>query len=257
MKIIASIAYRWKIFANSLRAHVLKHLFGIENAEKLLVQIQINYFQKNKLGFCGQNTIIENPVHFENPSSIYLDDNTKVRSGCHIINGPKEKVVLKKYSVIAANCLIVTNSHVSTTTIPHFLLGGSHINDKSCDIVIEEDVWIGAGVTLLAGAHLGRGCIVAAGAIVSKEVPPYALVAGIPAKIIAYKFDIDGILKHENALYTRDERLSRQYLETIFDTHFKDKKQFGKNQDLTSEQTQLIERLKISLNYVKNSNNKL
>ena len=52
MKIKASIAYRWKIFANSLRAHVLKHLFGIENAEKLLVQIQINYFQKNKLGFC-------------------------------------------------------------------------------------------------------------------------------------------------------------------------------------------------------------
>ena len=52
------------------------------------------------------------------------------------------------------------------------------------DVVVEEDVWIGMNVTLLAGVTIGRGCTVAAGAVVSKSMPPYAIVGGVPAKVI-------------------------------------------------------------------------
>lgn len=58
-------------------------------------------------------------------------------------------------------------------------------------IVIEDDVWIGYGATILSGVTLGRGCVVGARALVCKDVPPYAIVAGIPAKIIKYRFDED------------------------------------------------------------------
>ena len=53
-------------------------------------------------------------------------------------------------------------------------------------IVIEDNVWIGIAATILPGVHLGYGCIVGANAVVTKDVPPYAIVAGNPAKIIKY-----------------------------------------------------------------------
>lgn len=57
------------------------------------------------------------------------------------------------------------------------------------DIKIDDDVWIGYGVIIMSGVHIGQGAIVAAGSVVTKDVPPYAIVGGIPAKIIKYRFD--------------------------------------------------------------------
>lgn len=76
------------------------------------------------------------------------------------------------------------------------------------DIIIENDVWIGCNVTLLAGIHIGRGAIIAAGTVVSKDVPHYAIVGGVPAKIIKFKWTAEEILKHENGLYPESERIS-------------------------------------------------
>lgn len=51
-------------------------------------------------------------------------------------------------------------------------------------IVIEDDVWVGANTTFLDGAHVGRGCVVGAGSIVRGEVPPYSIIAGVPARVL-------------------------------------------------------------------------
>lgn len=56
------------------------------------------------------------------------------------------------------------------------------------DIVVEDDVWIGHGATILSGIHIGQGAVVAAGAVVTKDVLPYAIVGGVPAKVIKYRF---------------------------------------------------------------------
>ena len=55
------------------------------------------------------------------------------------------------------------------------------------DIVIEDDVWIGGGSIILAGVTVGKGSIIAAGAVVNKDVPPYSIVGGVPAKVIKYR----------------------------------------------------------------------
>jgi acetyltransferase-like isoleucine patch superfamily enzyme len=56
-------------------------------------------------------------------------------------------------------------------------------------IVVEDDVWIGCGVRVLKGVTIGRGAIVAAGAVVTKDVPPYAIVGGIPGRVLAMRPD--------------------------------------------------------------------
>lgn len=60
-------------------------------------------------------------------------------------------------------------------------------------IILQNDVWIGHGATIMAGVTLHNGCAVAAGAVVTKDVPPYAIVGGNPAKILRYRFDEDTI----------------------------------------------------------------
>jgi len=84
------------------------------------------------------------------------------------------------------------------------------------DIVIEDDVWIGTGVIILKGVHVMRGSIIAAGAVVNKDVPPYVIVAGIPAKPMKLRFDLETILIHEEKLYPPEKRISAETLATIF-----------------------------------------
>lgn len=72
-------------------------------------------------------------------------------------------------------------------------------NDK--DITIEEDVWVGANVTILKGVNIGRGSVVAAGSVVTKDVEPYSIVGGVPAKFIKKRFNSDEIYRHEKLLF--------------------------------------------------------
>ena len=57
------------------------------------------------------------------------------------------------------------------------------------DIIVKDDVWIGENALIMSGVTLGQGCIVAAGAVVTKDVPPYAVVAGVPARVIRYRYE--------------------------------------------------------------------
>ena len=164
---------------------------------------------RGEFGAFGVNSIVEYPMTIDHIKSVFVESNVTLRDNLRIVNAPHERVVVKQYSVLSSGVTIITNTHRSTVGIPHFLLGPSHINDKSADVQIDEDVWVGANATILAGVRLGRGCVVAAGAVVTKSVPPYALVAGTPARIVKRIFSVDQIIKHEQELYPPQNRFER------------------------------------------------
>lgn len=72
------------------------------------------------------------------------------------------------------------------------------INSK---VIIEDDVWVGYGSILVSGIKIGRGSIIAAGSIVTKDIEPYTIVGGNPAKFIKYRFTEDEIIEHEKKIY--------------------------------------------------------
>lgn len=92
---------------------------------------------------------------------------------------------------------------VSIRKSPHIGDEGYSFKGKNLSICIENDVWIGFGSILLSGITVGRGAIVAAGSVVAKDVPSYAIVAGNPARVIAYRFSEAQIKEHESILETK------------------------------------------------------
>ena len=73
------------------------------------------------------------------------------------------------------------------------------------EIIVEDDVWIGYGSILLSPLRIGRGSIVAAGSVVTRDVPRYAVVGGVPAKVLRMRFTPEQIAEHERTLIEKGE----------------------------------------------------
>lgn len=85
------------------------------------------------------------------------------------------------------------------------------------DIVVDDDVWIGYGATIMSGTHIGQGAIVATGAVVTKDVPPYAIVGGVPAKVIKYRFSSDMIEELLKIDYSKlSEKMIKEHIDGLY-----------------------------------------
>lgn len=73
--------------------------------------------------------------------------------------------------------------------------------ENDAPVTIEDDVWCGANVTVLKGVTIGRGSVIAAGAVVTKSFPPYSIIGGIPAQLLKMRFTEEQIKEHERLLY--------------------------------------------------------
>lgn len=82
-------------------------------------------------------------------------------------------------------------NHFSTYPFKSKLFNQGDEGVSKGDIIVEDDAWIGFRAIILSGVTIGKGAIVAAGSVVTKSVPAYAIVGGVPAKVISYRFEVD------------------------------------------------------------------
>lgn len=144
------------------------------------------------------NDFVSDPLLFERNNVLYH----------YSIN--HERLIIGKFCSIACgakflfNCANHTLKSLSTYTFPLFYedwgLEKSDVAtawDNKGDIVIGNDVWIGYEAVIMAGVHIGNGAIIAARAVVTKDVPPYTIVGGVPARPIRKRFDEEVVQKLE------------------------------------------------------------
>jgi len=108
----------------------------------------------------------------------------------------EEKLIIRDYVSIANNVVFILGGNHQMNTISSYPLFSKlvHLNPEldsltKGSIIVEDEVWIGYGSIILSGIRIGKGAIVAAGSVVTKDIPPYAIVGGNPARIIRYRFD--------------------------------------------------------------------
>ena len=94
----------------------------------------------------------------------------------------------------------------------------SHEAQSKGPVVVEDDVWIGTRVTVLSGVRIGQGAVVAAGALVNKDVPPYAIVGGVPAKVLKYRFSEEMIQELLKIDFSRlDEKMVQDNMDRLYE----------------------------------------
>lgn len=127
--------------------------------------------------------------------------------------GKEGKLRIGHFCSIAPHVVFILSAdhylnHFSTFPFKVKMLGIEKVESISKgNITIDDDVWIGYGATILSGVHIGQGAVVAAGSVVVNDVPPYAIVGGVPAKVIKYRFSpemIEELLKVDYSKLTKE-----------------------------------------------------
>lgn len=122
----------------------------------------------------GKNSNLLRNIKINNPSNIIIGENCVINS-CSLLDGRGSKIVIGNNVDIAREVNIWTLEHD-----PH----DDFHKTKGGNVIIEDYVWIASRVTILPGVRIGKGAVIAAGSIVTKDIPPMTIVGGIPAKII-------------------------------------------------------------------------
>ena len=159
------------------------------------------------------NTIINNPNIIVGDYTIYNDfvnDPTQFEKNNVLYHYPinQDRLIIGKFCSIDCGAKFLFNSanhalrSLSNYTFPLFFeewgLNKKNVAsawDNKGDIIIGNDVWIGYEAVIMAGVHIGDGAVIAARAVVTKDVPPYTIVGGTPARKIRMRFEEETIAK--------------------------------------------------------------
>jgi acetyltransferase-like isoleucine patch superfamily enzyme len=129
---------------------------------------------------------LENRVVLERNVLIGALDNTFIHINQNTFIGPGTCITGPGNIEIGANCLIAAQSGIFANNHTFFDLG-LPIREQSVTrqgIVIEDDCWLGSGVKVLDGVTIGKGCVIGAGSVVTKDIPPLSIAVGVPARVI-------------------------------------------------------------------------
>ncbi|MEX8519831.1 MAG: DapH/DapD/GlmU-related protein [Leptothrix sp. (in: b-proteobacteria)] len=200
------LSYLVKISLDKIKCLLRAVLHGYSIKRKIFIGKNVSLLSKNKL-FIQSGTVIGDCVYIDALS------HNGIQIGCNVSVGPYSRIEASgTISNIGAGIKIGNNTGIGSycfiggaggVSIGSDVIMGQWVsfhpenhNHENIDIpirlqgvirkgiTIEDDCWIGVKVTFLDGAHVGRGCVIAAGAIVKGFIPPFSVAAGIPARVI-------------------------------------------------------------------------
>ncbi len=175
--------YFFKKYVVKLASYSYLHQLVYRFLEIMPYPVRYLYF-KLRLNHMGKGVYIDYECDFRYHQQIAIGDGTIINRGCKIFGsryGDGVKVEIGKYCKLAPYVCLFAAGHD-----PHYL----QLPNNGADIIIGDYVWIGGGAKILQGVTIGEGAVVGAGSVVTKDVAPYTVVGGVPAKMIKTR-DVD------------------------------------------------------------------
>lgn len=194
-----------------------KHINDLVKKSAVLSHLKLIYFRK-KWRRQNRHNFTNAKVSFDS-KKVQVGKGTYGDLDVRHFGSNEEKLIIGNYCSIAPETIFVLGGEHNYKSISSFPFGtkyGLRANESMVKgpIILEDDVWVGFRSTIMSGVTLGRGCIVAAGAVVTKDVPPYAIVGGVPAKVIKYRFSEKMIEKLSSVKF---DILSEEKIKECFD----------------------------------------
>lgn len=171
-----------------------------------LVQRMVSAYKARKyLTKAGSGLVIKSNVEFSltDGAVLEIDDDCTIQNYAFFqLTKPHPKVYIGKNTVIGRHCMITAKNlirlgdnvlmgaYVQIIDVNHGIEAGQIIRDQRADIgevVIGNDVWIGAGAKVLMNSHIGDGAVIGANAVVTSDIPSNAIAVGIPARVVRYR----------------------------------------------------------------------
>lgn len=153
------------------------------------------------LGSVGSNVRIgigSQAIHWHN---ICVKDNVSIgRNNLFLCS--RAKICIGDHVMFGPNVTVITGRH-RTDLVGRYMITVTDAEKRPEDdqeVVFKGDNWVGANATILQGVTIGRGAVIAAGAVVTKDVPDYAIVGGVPAKLIKYRFNGQELEEHKQTI---------------------------------------------------------
>lgn len=164
-------------------------------------RVFVNPFIKLSFGKCGKRVKIGKRFSCSGIKNVYCGNMVNIGEN-NIFYCTKAKIIIKDKVMFGPNVTVITGDH-RLDLLGRFIYDVKNeekdrMNDA--EVVFEGDNWIGAGAIILKGVSVGQGSVVAAGAVVTKDVPPYSIVAGVPARVVKKRFSEEQILEHRKIL---------------------------------------------------------
>ncbi len=153
---------------------------------------------RHRLRHCGRDSYIGYQVVIR-PRALWLGAESFIGPRCWLA---VDDLRIGNYVMLAGRVAVVGGDHrFDVVGTPSVHAG----RDVGRPVLIEDDAWIGHGATVMHGVTIGEGAIVAAGALVTKDVEPYTIVGGVPARPLRPRFEPEEIETHRQALARRRE----------------------------------------------------
>lgn len=141
-----------------------------------------SYIRKARLKRLGKGTKISPTVFFKYPEMIQIGDNSFINHLCSVWASPAGPITIGS-NVLLGPCASIFSSN-------HGIARGELIRNQpgqDAPILIGNDVWLGANAVVTAGVSIGDGAVIGAGAVVTTDLPPMSISAGVPARVIGYR----------------------------------------------------------------------
>lgn len=176
------------------------------------------YIYSFGLGYRGKRVVLHRPAQCSNPQNLLMYDDTSLMKGWYLI-AHTGRLIMKEHSSAACGLVAITGNHHRTVGRRLLETTRARVGDDEKDIILEEEVWVGANVSLLPGVTIGRGSTISAGAVVSHNIPPYSIVKGNPAKVVGFTFTPEEVIEHEKAVYPEEKRLPKELIERNYEKY--------------------------------------
>lgn len=148
-------------------------------------RIVVSPLIKHEFSKCGKKVYVSRNCIFAGQKNISVGDDVSFGPNC-IVYCTRAKLTIGSHVIIGPGVTMITGDHrIDLLDKPMSEITESEkLPENDQPITIEDDVWIAANAILLKGITVGKGAVIAAGAVVTKDVKPYSIVGGIPARII-------------------------------------------------------------------------